>query len=185
MAEEDKGNEGEGQTKPEDLKRGRSRSIIIVSVIVAVQIAATLSGFYFFNQSLDPNEELSQEAATEVEDSLEQEIVIEEELEDGEELLGAMYPLGLFTVNLMDQGYVRSEIQIEFVERKIPRRLYSRIPIIRDGIIRILAQKKFEDLKTDSQKGVLKRDIIELINTVLRLEEVKDIWFTQFVLTVK
>ena len=105
----------------------------------------------------------------------------EELYEEDEEPLGALYPMQTFVVNLSDGGYLRCQLQIEFTERDVPRRFYAKLAPIRDGLINILANQKREDLSIEKGRGILKREVQDFINESLRKEQVKSIYFTQFV----
>ena len=59
----------------------------------------------------------------------------EEPLEEGEEALGALYPLETFVVNLKGGRYITTFVaQLEFATRDVPKRFYGRIvPMTRRG----------------------------------------------------
>ncbi|NBS70712.1 hypothetical protein EBT31_17635, partial [bacterium] len=58
------------------------------------------------------------------------------ELEEGEELLGAIVPLDTFLLNLAKGKYIRMQVQLEFSGLDIPKSFYSRAVPIRDSIYR-------------------------------------------------
>lgn len=101
---------------------------------------------------------------------------------DGEEALGAIVPFDTFLVNLSGGKYLRLQLQVEMETPDVPRRLYGRIVPIRDGIITILTQKTAADLESSNGKDELKKSIKEFVNEQLRKQEVKRIYFTQFVI---
>lgn len=105
----------------------------------------------------------------------------EEELEDGEEALGAIFPLETFVVNLSKGRFVRVQMQLEFSERDVPGRFYSRIVPVRDALILLLTARTADDLSTPEGLELLKADVKSKINEVLRKELVKSVYFTQFV----
>lgn len=108
-------------------------------------------------------------------------IADEDELEEDEEALGAIFPLETFVVNLAEKGYLRCQMQLEFETRDVPKRFYVRLVPIRDQIITLLNSKKRSDLL--SAKGVdqLKEEVKEVANEVLRRADVRNVYFTQFV----
>ena len=184
MAEEDekeqKGTEGD--------KKSRKRRVPVwlwFVVLGTVQVAATLGGFYLImpeeQQERSIVEQLAEDAAadTETEEAGEE---LRQELQEGEELLGAIFPLEVFIVNLKDSGFIRLEAQIEFTERDVPERIFARIPLIRDSVIAILAQKKREDVLSAKGKKILKQDIKTVVNERLRTEVVKQVLFTQYII---
>lgn len=106
----------------------------------------------------------------------------EEELEEGEEPLGAIVPFETFLVNLSGGKYIRAQVQVEFETLDIPRRFYSRQVPIRDSIISLLTKSTAESLETEKGKEKLRSEIRSIVNTALRKEEVRKVYFTQFVI---
>lgn len=105
----------------------------------------------------------------------------EDELLEGEEPLGAFFPLDTFVVNLAKERYLRVQVQLEFSERDVPRRFYTRLVLIRDAIITLLTSKTFDSLQESKDKDELKKEIKDVVNEILRKEEVKKVYFTQFI----
>jgi flagellar basal body-associated protein FliL len=106
----------------------------------------------------------------------------EVELGEGEELLGAIVPLDAFLVNLSGGKYIRLQVQAELETPDIPRRFYSRVVPMRDQIITLLTQKTATELEDASGKEKLKLAIKDIMNQQLRREDVRRIYFTQFVI---
>lgn len=104
----------------------------------------------------------------------------EDELAEDEEALGAFFPFENFVVNLSGKGYVRAQIQLEFASKDVPKRFYARIVPARDVIIELLSQRTQEDLLSEKGKEAAKSDIKDSINELLKKEEVKNVYFTQF-----
>lgn len=157
--------------------------MIIIIAVVAVLLIAGGTGFVVLNgkKKEEKTDALNPDAAEVTDGALAPEGATEQdELEEGEEALGAIFPLDPFVVNLQGGGFVRTQLQIEFNERDIPKRLYSRIVPVRDALITMLTKKKQEDLASEEGKETLKKEAKDLINTILKKEEVKRIYFTQF-----
>ncbi|MBN8548944.1 MAG: flagellar basal body-associated FliL family protein [Deltaproteobacteria bacterium] len=104
----------------------------------------------------------------------------EEELADGEEAVGAFFPFENFIVNLSGGRYVRAQVQVEFNGKDVPKRFYARLVPVRDSIISMLSSRASDDLLTDKGKDALRNDIKDMINDLLKKEEVKKVYFTQF-----
>lgn len=104
----------------------------------------------------------------------------EEELAEGEEAAGAFFPFENFVVNLSGGRYIRAQMQAEFNGKDVPKRFYARLVPIRDAVIGMLSSRAPDDLLTDKGKAALKEDIKEMINELLKKQEVKQIYFTQF-----
>lgn len=105
-----------------------------------------------------------------------------EELEEGEEPLGAIVPFETFLVNLSGGKYIRTQIQVEFETLDVPTKFYTRQVPIRDSIISLLTQQTAEGLQSSQGKERARNDIRNLINQTLRKEDVRRIYFTQFVI---
>jgi len=106
----------------------------------------------------------------------------EDELEEGEEPLGAIYPLDSFVLNLSDGKYIRTQVQLEFEGNDIQRRFYNRSVLLRDALISLITKKSSDELLDESGKTKLKDEIRQTINDTLKREEVKKVYLTQFVI---
>jgi flagellar FliL protein len=104
------------------------------------------------------------------------------EFGEGEEAIGAIVPFDTFLVNLSGGKYVRVQVQVEFESMDVPSRFYTRMVPIRDGIISALTQQTAEILEDGKGKERLKIAIKNLINDALREEQVRKVYFTQFVI---
>jgi flagellar FliL protein len=165
-------------------RRSRGSIWLIVTIVVIVQIVATLGGFYFFVKPVASEVEFEEVPSDAAEHEEEDEGEDPEDLgiKEGEELLGAIYPLEMFISNLSDGGVIRVEIQLEFTSREIPRRLSSRMPVIRDTILSILAQKSRDALLGSKGREIFKQDVKTLVNQRLMNDVVKSVLFTQYVI---
>ena len=180
MAEETE--EKQEESKEEKPRGSRGKWIGFILLIIIVQVGATLCGMYLFKSKKDETtkEELSSDAASkEEEETAEPEE--QEELKEGEEIFGAIYPLEMFLVNLKDGGVIRVEVQLQFTSRDVPRRLYSRMPLIRDTVISILSQKSKADVLEKKGREQLRADVKNLVNSRLMGELVSMVLFTQYI----
>jgi len=106
----------------------------------------------------------------------------EDELDETEEALGAFYPMETFVVNLAGGNYLRAQIQLEFMDRDIPPRFHTRVVPVRDAIIGLLTAQSKDDIIGPRGQENLKIDIRERINAELRREDIKRVYFTQFII---
>jgi len=106
----------------------------------------------------------------------------EDELDENEEALGAFYPMDTFVVNLSGGHYLRCQVQLEFFERDIPPRFYTRVVPVRDAMISLLTAQSRDDIISPRGQENLKIDLRERINEELRREDVKRVYFTQFII---
>ncbi len=169
--------------KPTD----RKKIFIAAGVALAVLGIGAPVGYFLIAPSQAPEEELAAESV-ELEPEKEASPAVapaEDEslaLLEGEEMLGAIVPFDAFLVNLSGGKYLRLQLQAEMETPDVPRRLYGRIVPIRDGIITMLTQKTATELEDTLGKDALKKSIKELMNEQLKRQDVRRIYFTQFVI---
>ena len=152
--------------------------IFLLLILIGVPVAI----FATKQKSADEAAQLAANAAAQNEAPVPESAHDEDELQEGEEPLGAIFPLDTFVVNLAGAKYIRAQIQLEFNDRDVPKRFYSRMVPIRDSIITLLTSKTAEDLGSEKGKETLRTELKDIVNEMLRKEEVKKIYFTQFVI---
>jgi flagellar FliL protein len=165
-------------------KKGKKLLFVIIAVVLVLVLAGGAAAFFLLRKPEQKTEEApadaaagNDEAQAKAEGSGE-----ESELEDGEEALGAIVPFDTFLVNLSGGKYIRVQIQIEFETLDIPSRFYTRMVPMRDGVIALLTQQTADELGSQKGKENLKNKIKTMMNDLLRREEVKRVYFTQFVI---
>ena len=98
--------------------------------------------------------------------------------------IGPMYPMSQFVVNLLSEGgskYLKVVLDIELDAAELSAELDQKKSLIRDIIIRSLSSKTFEEVSTMKGKDRLKDEVVNKINDVLADGQVKNIFFTDFV----
>lgn len=165
----------------------RKKAVLAAGVAVAILGIGAPIGYFLIGPSEAPEESVGVvESISQTEDEPQAEAPQAEEeslaLLEGEEALGAIVPLDTFLVNLSGGKYLRLQLQAEMETPDIPKRLYTRLVPIRDGIITMLTQKTATELENAEGKDTLKRSIKDLMNEQLRRQDVKRIYFTQFVI---
>ncbi len=98
--------------------------------------------------------------------------------------VGPMYPMNQFIVNLLSENgnrFLKTTINLEMDKPELSAELDKKKPLIRDIIIRVLSSKTFEEVSTMKGKGRLKDEIVNKINDVLADGQIKNIFFTDFV----
>ena len=101
-----------------------------------------------------------------------------------EELLGPIYPLDTFIVNLADKGgkrYLRFTIDLELDGKELESEITKRLPQVRDSILTILPTKRFEDISSAQGKTELRDQMLERINGMLARGQITNIYFKEFV----
>lgn len=98
--------------------------------------------------------------------------------------IGPMYPMDQFVVNLLSESgsrFLKTSLDIELDNEKLASEMDAKKSAIRDIIIRTLSSKTFEEVSTIKGKDKLKDQIVERINAALADGQVKNIFFTDFV----
>ena len=179
--EESKGEEAATAAKP----AGKSKTLLIVGGVVAliVLVGAPVAFLTLKGGSTEEGvPSVDADAAKQAAGLVPEGALDEDELEEGEEPLGAILPLESFVVNLSGGRFIRLQAQIEFVGRDVPRRFYARVVPIRDRMIHALAAKTAEQLLQAKGRDTLRQEFKEIVNEILRKEEAKQVYFTQYVI---
>jgi flagellar basal body-associated protein FliL len=181
MSEEEKKEAPAGEA-PAAPQRNRRVLIAVGGVVALLIMVGVPAGYLLLKHESKEVSEIAPEMEPESKLKAEGQDDGEEELEEGEEPLGAIVPLETFLVNLSGGKYIRAQVQVEFESLDVPRRFYTRAVPIRDGIISMLTQLTAENLEAAKGKDKLRAEIRSVINTTLRKEEVRRVYFTQFVI---
>lgn len=98
--------------------------------------------------------------------------------------VGIMFPLDLFTVNLLSESgrrYLKVEMNLELEGEELALELETKKPVLRDVIIRILSGKSLEEVSTIKGKETLKEEIVTDLNQRVKDGQIKNVYFTDFV----
>lgn len=98
--------------------------------------------------------------------------------------IGTMFALEPFVVNLNDPGgkrYLKTKIELEFINGEVLNELEGRLPQLRDSILILLSSKMLEDIQSIDGKIALRNALIMRINQLLTLGKIKNLYFTEFV----
>ena len=105
----------------------------------------------------------------------------------GEESLsevGIMFPMEIFTVNLLSESgrrYLKVEMNLELEGEELAIELETKKPVLRDVIIRILSGKSLEEVSTIKGKETVKEEILSDLNARIKDGKIKNVYFTDFV----
>lgn len=176
--------EAEGEAATAAPKKSKTMLFVVIGLVVLLLICAGVAGVFIVkaNNKKAETESLEGDSAT----SLEEQNVAEgsgeeDERDETEDGMGAIFPMESYVVNLQGGKFIRAQIQVEFAEKDIPQRFFAKNVVIRDGIISLLTSKSADDVLGADGKRATKEQIKELINNILKKEEVREIYFTQFV----
>lgn len=98
--------------------------------------------------------------------------------------VGIMFPMELFTVNLLSESgrrYLKVEMNLEIEGEELAHELEAKKPVLRDVIIRILSGKSLEEVSTIKGKETVKEEILTDLNARIHDGKIKNVYFTDFV----
>ena len=101
-----------------------------------------------------------------------------------EEMLGPIYALDTFIVNLADKGgnrYLRVTMDLELGNKELEGEVTKRLPQVRDSILMILPTKQFSDISSVEGKTALRDEMLNRINGFLVQGQITNIYFKEFV----
>lgn len=97
--------------------------------------------------------------------------------------MGPTYQIGDFTVNLSGSGgyqYLQTNIVVEVSDEEVINELDSRSPQVQDAILTTLRSQSLEQIQEPGANHI-KQELTQNINGVIQQGEIKNVWFTQFV----
>jgi len=88
-------------------------------------------------------------------------------------------------VNLAESNaerYLKVDITLELDSEKGKEDLQSRLPQVLDLLIAITSTKTMDDVSTVSGRNMLRQEMVDKINAILAAGQVKNVYFTEFVI---
>ncbi len=155
-----------------------NKILIILIGVVMVLMLGLGGGLFMMWNKLSAMETRSQSAAENAEQGDQDSSV------PVEKLLGPIFPLDTFIVNLADEGgnrYLRMTIDLELDSEELESEVKKRLPQVRDSILTILPTKRFEDISSAKGKTALRDQMLERINGLVAYGKVTNIYFKEFV----
>lgn len=158
---------------------GKMMLIIIIVLIIFLLIGGGLAAFLLLSgddnavQSNQPMQQQTQKIRKNGSQRSENLITI-----------GPMYPMDQFVVNLLSESgnrFLKTSLDIELSDENLASEMDVKKSAIRDIIIRTLSSKTFEEVSTLKGKEKLKDEMVERLNMVLADGQVRNIFFTDFV----
>ena len=95
--------------------------------------------------------------------------------------------LETFTVNLADQeSYLQTEVQLMVADTEVQEKIKTRMPEVRDALIRLLSSKTAEELAQPEGKAKLADEVQKAVNDVLGVKKksmgVRKVLFAAFII---
>jgi flagellar FliL protein len=98
------------------------------------------------------------------------------------------FDLGEFSINTSDPvepHFIKVTIVLGYEELKaeLQTELNARRAQLRDTVIRTVGGKTYDELNTEDKRAALKKELLGSINDILINGTIKEVYFTEFVLT--
>jgi len=159
----------------EEKKEGGSNNLLLIVIIVLLLVLLIVGGLvaYFLLSGGDEEEQVEP-----------QKVEKKRKVSNMTEI-GPIYPLDGFIVNLLSNNssrYLKCKIDLELDSPELQEEVDKKLPAIRDLIIRILSTKTVEEIQTSKGKEKLKEEIRRKINEILTTGEIRNVYFTEFVI---
>ncbi len=162
MADEKSADEKVTETAAKEKKS--PLKFILIGVVVLVLILGGVVGWTLFSGE---NEDAAKETVID------------------EAAVGKIFELKTFVVNLNDPGgkrYIKTKIELEYVEETVNAEIAARLPQIRDAILLLLSSKSLEEIQDVDGKIDLRNELIQRINQVLKQGKIRNLYFTELVI---
>ena len=99
--------------------------------------------------------------------------------------VGPMFPMETFIVNLLSENgrrYLKVKVNLELEDEELQEEISSKVPVLRDIIIRITSSKTLEEISIEKGKEKMKDQIVSEINYNLQDGKIINVFFTDFVI---
>ncbi len=173
MAKEEK--KGKAEAKETKEKKGGSKLLIIIIALLVLIIIGG-AGAFFLLFSAPSDEEIAKEIK---QDETPQEIVA-----PSTEDIGVIVDLKPFLVNLADpkaRHFLKATLSLEVKDEEAKGLVEKFLPKIRNDILLLLSSKTLEDVITIEGKVRLKDEIMSRVSRIIGPGQLKDVYFSQFV----
>ena len=108
----------------------------------------------------------------------------DEHTPSGKAMVGTMYALDSFIVNIGDRDrdrYLKLKAELELSKGAVAEEIEQRMPQIRDLIISLLGSKSFDEIRSIEGKDLLREEVLQRINALLVTGKARSVFFTEFV----
>jgi flagellar FliL protein len=166
-----------------DKEKGKSNVVLVALIVFNILAMLALGGLVYYIHTKESKKMTVQDVVRGVEEEGSEgaDALVEEDMGNIE---APMYELDAFTVNLADTKatrYARVSMKLELSNEDVVDEIEQRTPQIRDLIIILISSKRFADVQNSEGKNKLRDEIIKSINSYLIKGEVKNLYYTNFV----
>ncbi|WP_041959721.1 flagellar basal body-associated protein FliL [Sulfurospirillum arsenophilum] len=168
----------DGDTSVEKKPKGNMVLIIVIALLVVILIGGGAAAFLMLGGSHE------EAAPTQTQDVKAEKKKSSSKKSTDHLAIGPMYPMAQFVVNLLSESgnrFLKVAVDLELSDAKLQPEMDHKKSLIRDIIIRTFSSKTFEEISTLKGKDKLKEEVLDKINENLSDGQVKNIYFTDFV----
>lgn len=166
----------EGQIEQPQAKKG-NLTLILAIVLGVILLAGVGAGAYFMGASKTPAADAATADAA------------AKDAKDGKDAavanpVGPMVDISSFIINILDRDevrYLKASLTLEADSEETAKELEERQAQVRDSILLLIGNKTFDELRDLQGKMQLRAELMAQINTLLKKGQVKNIYFTDFV----
>lgn len=170
------------ETVVEKKPKGNMVLVIVIALLVVVLLGGGVAAFFLLGSSHD------EATASATPASAHQEAKAPDKKKSKKSTdhlsIGPMFPMTQFVVNLLSESgnrYLKVVVDLELSDAKLIPEMNNKKSLIRDIIIRTFSSKTFEEISTLKGKDKLKDEVLDKINESLSDGQVKNVYFTDFV----
>ncbi|WP_297191993.1 flagellar basal body-associated protein FliL [uncultured Campylobacter sp.] len=176
------------EVKTEEPKKSKVSLVLIIVIFLFLLLLVIVGaiGFLMFSSPSDEAPVVNQTNEQQVKPANQQNQNTNRQRGSDFANIGVMFVLEPFTVNLLSNGgqrYLKCSIQLEQNNELLQAELEKKVSVIRDIVIRTLTSKTYEEISTTRGKERLKDELVGRINEILNDGFIKDIYFTDFVVS--
>lgn len=154
----------------ESAAKGGKKKLIMIIAIAAIILIGGGVGAYLFLSGGDPQVSAEEQAKAEKEAAAKN--------------VGPMIDIASFIVNILDDDgtrYLKTAITLEVDDQATAEEINLRMPQLKDAILLLISNKTFAELRDLQGKLQLRAELTTRINSLLKSGQVKQIYFTDFV----
>lgn len=137
------------------------KKLIIIGVAMLIVVTAGAFGAIYYKKFFNKKDKVEQQV-----------------------LIGAIWPMDPFIVNIQDQGadrYLKIIIELDISDNNCIAELNQLKPKLRDNVLDLLSSKTYKDIMDISGKQRLREEIMVRLNSFLTSGKITKVYFTEFV----
>jgi len=185
MADEEENKEEGKEESSEGKKGGNLVLIIIIAVLVLILIIGGVIAFVLMGDDEEAVVEENPQDQQSSNNKQQNKPKARTQRNTESLVVGPMYPLDNFIVNLLSENgrrYLKVQMNLELSGEELATEIDTKVPVIRDLIIRIMSSKTIEEISTSKGKEKLKNQLVDELNMRLKDGTLQNIYFTEFVI---